>query len=408
MNRNWLMQHISRHLHTFVRRYPCSGGCPCSFCARTDFTDTCISRDILQLFYQETGESRPVTVPSLFSVCGTCIYALVPVPEEEYVIGPVRLTIPTSLKYELAAGKTAKDAGWLKTIHVCELEVLITDILLIYNLHHQEILSGTDILLYNCGDPEIEEKTQKLFSDLAFEQRECGKSHNPYEQELREFSSIEQGNPDLLEKSLAEDYAGEVGPLAKPPLRPAKTGGIVVIPLPCRAAIRGGVAPETAFTLSDSYILKIEDCTSPPAISQLTSSAEFQYAYMVRNIREQKAGTFEKSGNPYVSQCRNYVYTHLNDKLRVRDIADRLGIHANYLSALFLACEKIPLSEFIRREKINFARNLLIYSDFSFSEIASSLGFSSQSHLGKQFKEATQMTLKQYRQRYGKSQITEP
>ncbi len=129
---------------------------------------------------------------------------------------------------------------------------------------------------------------------------------------------------------------------------------------------------------------------------------------MVRNIREQKAGTFEKSGNPYVSQCRNYVYTHLNDKLRVRDIADRLGIHANYLSALFLACEKIPLSEFIRREKINFARNLLIYSDFSFSEIASSLGFSSQSHLGKQFKEATQMTLKQYRQRYGKSQITEP
>lgn len=46
-------------------------------------------------------------------------------------------------------------------------------------------------------------------------------------------------------------------------------------------------------------------------------------------------------------------------------------------------------------------QKLLIYSDYSYSEIASYLGYASQSHLGKQFKDMTGMTLRQYRELYG-------
>ena len=53
------------------------------------------------------------------------------------------------------------------------------------------------------------------------------------------------------------------------------------------------------------------------------------------------------------------------------------------------------------REKIERAKNLLTYSEYSYIEIATYLGFSSQSHLGAQFKKITGFTLLQYRNTYG-------
>lgn len=46
---------------------------------------------------------------------------------------------------------------------------------------------------------------------------------------------------------------------------------------------------------------------------------------------------------------------------------------------------------------------LLAYSPYSYIEIATYLGFSSQSHLGKVFKKYTGMTLRQYRGKYGQN-----
>ncbi|MOA32976.1 DNA-binding transcriptional regulator ChbR [compost metagenome] len=53
------------------------------------------------------------------------------------------------------------------------------------------------------------------------------------------------------------------------------------------------------------------------------------------------------------------------------------------------------------QQKVNFAQNLLIYSEYSYSEIATNLGFCSQSHFGKKFKSVTQLTPREYRHTYG-------
>ena len=44
---------------------------------------------------------------------------------------------------------------------------------------------------------------------------------------------------------------------------------------------------------------------------------------------------------------------------------------------------------------VSLTKNLLTYSPYSYIEIATYLGFSSQSHLGKVFKKYTDMTLRQ-------------
>ena len=153
--------------------------------------------------------------------------------------------------------------------------------------------------------------------------------------------------------------------------------------------------------LSDSTIQKLEECSDIPTLFHIFRSVEFQYARMVRDLNEQKAGRSEKDKNPHINRCKDYIFSHLHDKIYVQDIADELKLNANYLSELFHQCEQISLTEYIRREKMNLVKNLLVYSRYSCSEIANYLGFSSQSHMGKQFKEYMGMTPNQYRRMYG-------
>ena len=57
----------------------------------------------------------------------------------------------------------------------------------------------------------------------------------------------------------------------------------------------------------------------------------------------------------------------------------------------------VSVSAYIREQKIEVAKNLLRYSDYSMIEIANRLSFSSQSHFIQQFRESVGMTPKKYR-----------
>lgn len=406
VNYHYLMKHISYHLHTIVRQYIPDSGLTESYCARVSFSDVFRADEIFDIFshIQDSFENASGTLynppsPVILSVNDRFVYTIIPAADRCFIVGPVRLSAPVSFRHTYSI--TAVSPQWTDSVPVCEFDSLTDDILLTYNLCHKEELSQETLLMENCIDTRTDEKLQESFSKLVFENREYGKIHNPYDQELREFSSIESGDLEQLKRSLDEDYTGEVGLLADQPLRNAKNRAIVVVTLASRAAMRGGVVPEAAYSLSDSYIQKIEKCRNIPAVFHLFYAAEYEYARMVKELNEQKEGILVKDKNPHINKCKDYIFSHLHGKLSVQDIADALGLNAGYLSELFHACEKITLTEYIRREKINLAKNLLIYSRYSYSEISTYLGFSSQSHLGKYFKAATGMTMRQYRSVYG-------
>lgn len=406
VNYHYLMKHISYHLHTIVRQYIPDSGLTESYCARVSFSDVFGADEIFDIFshIQDSFENASGTLynlpsPVILSVNDRFVYTIIPAADRCFIVGPVRLSAPVSFRHTYSI--TAVSPQWTDSVPVCEFDSLTDDILLIYNLCHKEELSQEMLLMENCIDARTDEKLQESYSKLVFENREYGKIHNPYDQELREFSSIENGNLDQLKRSIDEDYTGEIGLLADQPLRNAKNRAIVVVTLASRAAMRGGVVPEAAYSLSDSYIQKIEKCRDIPEVFHLFYAAEYEYARMVKELNDQKEGILAKDKNPHISKCKDYIFSHLHGKLSVQDIADALGLNAGYLSELFHACEKITLSEYIRREKINLAKNLLIYSRYSYSEISTYLGFSSQSHLGKYFKASTGMTMRQYRSVYG-------
>ena len=254
-------------------------------------------------------------------------------------------------------------------------------------------------------DADSEDDVQKRFSSLMFSNRENGVFHNPYDQEQREMDAIEKGDTEQLEKSIRENYPGKVGTLARDPLRHAKNLAIVVVTLATRAAIRGGIDPEVAFSLSDSYIQKAEELAAADSLDRLMRDAEYRFAAMVRESHaggDHSASPHDRPGSPRVDECRAYIVSHLHDKLTAAGIADKLGMNANYLSELFVKQEHVTMTSFILHERIRVSKDLLMYSGYSCGDIAEYLCFASQSHFCDRFRKETGMTPNEFRTMYGR------
>lgn len=73
-------------------------------------------------------------------------------------------------------------------------------------------------------------------------------------------------------------------------------------------------------------------------------------------------------------------------------LANELHYEYNYLSHLFSSIEGITLEQYIIRQKIERAKELLFYDELNLSQIADALGYSSVAHLSAQFKKITGFT----------------
>lgn len=399
MNISSLMQYVSRQIHTIVRRYDSYSVLIDEVCVRKDLEDSPgplgnhDSRLIQFLLAQAAVEH-----PKIFTDSDNVAYSTVPSQEGLFLIGPVFLTGNAQSKYYLPQQEYSPQ--WLSSLYRCDTEELVKLLLLVYNLFHENILSIDEALSANYLKNSDKQQVLENFSGIVFERIESSTRHNPYDQEVREMASIRNGDLEQLQKSWEEDYVGEVGILAKNKLRNFKNIAIILVTLSSRAAIEGGIHPETAYSLSDSYIQKIEDVTSPETAIHLGRQAEYQYAALVYELKHNKAAA-QESANHHISRCKDYIFAHLHGKIRISDMSKDLFLNPNYLSNLFKKEEGITVTEYIWNEKLKLVQNMLVYSRYSFNDIAAYLGFCSQSHLGKQFKAATGMTLREYRELYG-------
>jgi AraC-like DNA-binding protein len=86
-------------------------------------------------------------------------------------------------------------------------------------------------------------------------------------------------------------------------------------------------------------------------------------------------------------------YSDENQKLNYSDfISEKLGYDYTYLSNVFSEVKGITIQQYIILNKIERAKELILYDELSISEIAYKLHYSSASHLTNQFKKITGLT----------------
>lgn len=102
--------------------------------------------------------------------------------------------------------------------------------------------------------------------------------------------------------------------------------------------------------------------------------------------------------NKIVSQVKAYIDSHLDEKLLLPEVASVFHITPNYLSILFKRYLGIGFSEYITKQKINYAKTLLNEGQLKIYEIADQLGFESAFYFSKVFKKVEGCSPRDYKQ----------
>jgi YesN/AraC family two-component response regulator len=101
------------------------------------------------------------------------------------------------------------------------------------------------------------------------------------------------------------------------------------------------------------------------------------------------------------SEIFQYVY-HSDEKPDIRFsiyLSDKLNKRYSNLATAFVAVEKTTIEQFLVALKVQRVKELILFGEFSFSQIAFKLHYSSVAHLSKQFKKVAGMTPSEFKSR---------
>lgn len=265
-------------------------------------------------------------------------------------------------------------------------KILQTSNLIYYLLFHEKIDVAHE--LHTIQDQTIIEKSIKHIRYIDQKRQHSSFHHDPII-ERKIYQYIEDGNTDEIVpyfRGFLQRTDFENGLLYKGNnLRNQKNLTIALITLATRAAIRGGLHPEVAYSLGDVFIQEVE-------FFQTEDKVEKFKEYIIYEFTEKVAKSKTRQYMKRITECQTFIYKHLYDKeLNLTKIADHLHLNYKYLSNLFKKEVGISISEYIQKEKINEAKKLIIYEDYSLIKISNLLNFTDQSYFTKIFKKHAKM-----------------
>lgn len=348
----------------------------------------CFTQEALHASLEEYCRSDR---PSIFFENDSVFYGVLPVGSFSLAIGPAALWTTT----ESFLQTYASDHGMERPIPIPKKDLgYLTKLMKLMALH----FTGSAIPWEEI--PVTNEVLDTWQSAGALEEYQLDQSENDREHtrgvefENTLLRAVRNGDTFALKELLSgptPDYA-EIGEFSDEQNKENEYLVVSIITLMTRAAVAGGAALEASYELGDVYLRRLSRAAirKEPFLG-LSFQAMIEFAELVRRSKE------EKSSLSYVDACKEYIEKNLRKNLQVGDIAPAIGLSRTYLSRLFHQEEGITVQQYIQKEKCRHAAQMLRYSDYSISQIAQYLGFSSQSYFGSCFQTWYGMTPNAYR-----------
>jgi len=151
---------------------------------------------------------------------------------------------------------------------------------------------------------------------------------------------------------------------------------------------------EQAYRLSDFFIRKMDKMDRFEDIVKLHRTMVMDYTEKMQTLRKKAVPS-----RP-VRQCIDYIYKNLHQRITVKMLAKQVGMTPSYLSKQFRGEMQISIGDYINRAKIEAAQNMLLYSEYSLTEIANYLDYSSQSYFIQIFRQVVGITPGKYRKQH--------
>lgn len=219
--------------------------------------------------------------------------------------------------------------------------------------------------------------------------------HAPHITEKKLLDMVRTGN---LEYHEALSFASSVSPgirtKSSDPIRQAKYSVVAFITLCTRAAIEGGLSPECAYTLSDTYTESVDSCKTISEIAAVSHTMYDDFIHRVNRCRNSNGVS-----RP-VQACCDYIDNHPMAEFSVDDLAAKAGYTTYYFSRVFKKETGKTIKEYIRDARIYQSKMLLSTTNLSIQEISEQLHFCSQSYFAGQFQKVEGIAPADYRNKY--------
>lgn len=265
-------------------------------------------------------------------------------------------------------------------------------LMLHYCLNHEKLDPDRVRFFATVSDHETKEDTSP---------RDINEHKGIWEAEQKFVSMIEHGSLNTLSmpRQLSVLSNG-MRNQSEDSLREAKNNFIMMLTIVSRAAIRGGLSPDIAYTLNDQYGAMIEKQRSLADVSSLCEKMLTDYVMRLRRKKLQAGVSFR------VQDACDWILMHLEEDLSIRQIADREGYTPYYFSRLFKKETGASVSNWIKTQRIQRAEELLKNTNLSIDEINEKLHFGSREYFSSSFHKETGMSPTEFRKQKEKSSRT--
>jgi len=273
-----------------------------------------------------------------------------------------------------------------------EYTTLLNIVIFLYYAIFQEKLDFNTLMSKNSSFIDLEQIIERDVGAVLSKNRQNDYIHHSALYEKRLLQCIKEGNLEQL-MGLRYPLDGKPGILSKGnPLRSQKNNTICLTTLVTRAGIDAGLNSDLAYTLSDQYILQVEELNDVNDIEQLINRMLVDFTTRVKNAKK-------SSLSKVISECHAYIFRHVYDNITLTELSKLVNMNANYLSELFRIQTGITIRDYIQEQKIEEAKKLMDFSKLSLLEISTNLNFCNQSHFSRIFKKVTGLSPRQFRER---------
>ena len=106
--------------------------------------------------------------------------------------------------------------------------------------------------------------------------------------------------------------------------------------------------------------------------------------------------------DPVIADAIRYIETHRREYLLVSSVAEAVMVSQRTLQKRFRKALGRSVRDEIRRSRIDLASKMLTETNLPVKQVARKLGYSSSKHISRYFKKAKNMSVSEYRRRFGR------
>ncbi|GKU26596.1 helix-turn-helix domain-containing protein [Clostridium folliculivorans] len=155
------------------------------------------------------------------------------------------------------------------------------------------------------------------------------------------------------------------------------------------ACERGGVSPIYISPLSDKFATLIENISTIRQLDTLGDAMVAEYCDLV--TKYSTAGY-----SSIIKKAINYINLNYQDPISLNSVASSIDINPSHLSRQFKKETEMTITDFINTKRVKEAKYLIEQNNNSITDIALMVGFDNHTYFCKVFKKLTSLTPKEY------------